>query len=257
MISTQSLKINLDSLYLLLRKELKLRYKGSVIGYLWAILNPLCFAAVYFVAFKIIMRFDQEDYAIKLIIALFPWMWIVSSLVQGTNSIRNNFSLVKKVSFNYSLLPLSNILHDTIHFIFCLPIIMSFIWYVDGSFYLSWLWQIPLMMFIQIIFLLPVVMFLSSLNVFITDIEHMVSLSVSMLFFLTPIIYPITIVPTQYLIFYKFNLIAVLIENWRSLFLEGTLDYGWLFLVFIISLVLLFFSYKFFVRKSKLFGEVL
>ena len=84
--------VNLNILFLLLKKELKLRYYGSVIGFIWSILNPLCFAAVYFVAFKVIMRFDQDNYAMSLIIALFPWMWIVNSLVQGTNSVRNNFS---------------------------------------------------------------------------------------------------------------------------------------------------------------------
>ena len=78
-----------------------------------------------------------------------------------------------------------------------------------------------------------------------------------MLFFLTPIIYPITIVPAKYLIFYKFNLIAVLIENWRLLFFEGTLDYGPILFIFLISLISLLFTYKFFLKKAKLFGEVL
>ena len=104
MLNLRPLILKRDILLLLLRKEFRLRYKGSAIGYLWAILNPLCFAAVYFIAFKVILRFGQENYAIQLIVALFPWMWIVNSLVQGTNSIRNNLSLVKKVSFNYVIL---------------------------------------------------------------------------------------------------------------------------------------------------------
>lgn len=249
--------VNLNILFLLLKKELKLRYYGSVIGFIWSILNPLCFAAVYFVAFKVIMRFDQDNYAISLIIALFPWMWIVNSLVQGTNSVRNNFSLVKKIRFNYTMLPLSNILHDIIHFIFCIPIVIGFIIYVDGDLFISWFWQLPIMIIIQLALLFPIILFLSSLNVFIKDIEYMVSLAVSILFFLTPIIYPISIVPAKFLIFYKFNLFAVLIDNWRSMFLKGELDYIWLLAVFLISVVLTFFSYKYFTNKSKFFGEVL
>ena len=249
--------VSLNILFLLLKKGLKLRYYGSAIGYIWSILNPLCFAAVYFIAFKVIMRFDQDNYAISLIIALFPWMWIVNSLVQGTNSVRNNFSLVKKIRFNYSMLPLSNILHDIVHFIFCIPIIIGFIMYVDGNLFLSWFWQVPIMIIVQLTLLFPIILILSSLNVFIKDIEYMVSLAVSILFFLTPIIYPISIVPAKYLIFYKFNLFAVLIDNWRSMFMKGELDYIWLLAVFLISIILIFFSYKYFINKSRLFGEVL
>ena len=249
--------VNLNILFLLLKKELKLRYYGSAIGYIWSILNPLCFAAVYFIAFRVIMRFEQDNYAMSLIIALFPWMWIVNSLVVGTNSVRNNFALVKKISFNYTMLPLSNILHDIVHFFFCIPIIIGFIIYVDGNLFVSWFWQLPIMIIVQLALLFPIILFLSSLNVFIKDIEYMVSLGVSILFFLTPIIYPISIVPAKYLFVYKLNLFAVLIDNWRSMFMNGELDYIWLSAIFLMSVILIFFSYKYFINKSKLFGEVL
>ena len=95
-INLENKLIFFQTLYFLVQKELKVRYKGSFLGYLWAILNPLAFAFVYYLAFSIIMRFDIENYPIILITALFPWGWIVSSLVQGTLSFRTNSNLIKK-----------------------------------------------------------------------------------------------------------------------------------------------------------------
>jgi len=250
-------KIFFQILYFLVLKEFTLRYKGTLFGYLWTILNPLTFALIYFVAFKLIMRFEIENYGIILLTAMFPWFWINTSMVQGTTSFRQNSSLIKKIKFNYMTMPLSNILHDAIHFFFSLPIIFFFIYYSDMSFHLSWLWQIPLLFIVQILFLFPIVLVLSVLNVFIKDAEYIVSLLLTMIFFLTPIIYLESMVPESYQIFVQFNPFNILISNWRSLFVDGAINYQELFLFLFFITFLAFIARKIYLKYKIYFSEYL
>lgn len=246
-----------QTLYFLVQKELSVRYKGSFLGYLWAILNPLAFALVYFIAFSLVLRFDIENYPIILITALFPWVWISTSLVQGSLSFRSNSNLIKKIHFNYILLPLSNILHDSIHFILSVPIIFLFLMLNNFDFYFSWIWQIPLMVLVQVCFLLPLVLVLSILNVFLRDVEHMINVILSLLFFLTPIVYPISLVPDEYLSIYNINPLIIIIENWRSIFFNGIIDYLDIFILTLISIIVTFFARFFFIRYRMKFAEYL
>ena len=74
-----------ELLGLLVLKELRLRYKSSVLGYIWAVANPFAFAVVYYVAFKLIMRVDVPNYSIILLTGMFPWLWFTTSMINGTN----------------------------------------------------------------------------------------------------------------------------------------------------------------------------
>src|ERR1017187_10114811 len=100
-----------EVVYLLVLKELKVRYKSSFFGYLWALANPFAFALVYYIAFKVIMRVQMPNYSIFLLTAMFPWIWLTNSIVQASGSLRNNASLIKKVNLSCAVLPLSNVAH--------------------------------------------------------------------------------------------------------------------------------------------------
>jgi len=188
---------------ILLQKDLKVRYKRSVLGYFWALLNPLAYASVYYIVFNLIMRFDIPNYPIFLLTALFPWVWITNSLINGTLVFKNNSSLIKKANLKKIVLPLSSTAHETMHFIFSLPIIFIFIFYANLDFYFSWIWQIPLLIITQYYFLSSIVIIFSILNCYVNDIEYMVGIFLSLFFFLTPIVYSIEMVPQKYLFFYE------------------------------------------------------
>lgn len=213
-----------ELLLMLVAKDLKVRYKQSLLGYMWAVANPLAFATVYFVAFKLVMRVQVENYAVFLLSGMFPWLWLTNSVVQGTGCFRANPSLVKKVRMDRRVLPLASAVHEMTHFFFALPVLGLFLAVSGEGLHLSWLWQVPLMMALQLAFVFPLALLLGLANVFVRDVEHLVGVSLQLLFFLTPIVYPARLVPPEYAAALYLNPLAPLIRAWRSIFLDGRLD---------------------------------
>ncbi|MCB1190629.1 MAG: ABC transporter permease [Leptospiraceae bacterium] len=253
----RSVQHSFELLYLLVLKELKIRYKNSFLGYLWAIANPIAFALVYYFAFKLIMRVQLQNYSVFLLTGLFPWAWISNSLIRGTTCYKNNAFLIKKVKVNIAILPLSIVFYEMIHFFLALPILMLFLKFTENIFFFEWLWQIPLMILLQLNFIYPIVLISSLVNSYIHDIEYIIGIFLSLLFFLTPIVYPISMIPPKYLVYFKSNPLALLIKNWRSTFFSGYINsndyFITLFIAFIFS-ILAFLVY----RKSHFkLGELL
>lgn len=247
-----------ELLYLLVLKDIKVRYKNSVLGYLWAVINPFAFAFVYWLAFKFIMRLEMHNYSIFLIVGMFPWIWLSAGVTQATRSFQNNSSLVKKVNMNRAVLPLSSIVQEMIHFIFALPVIAAFLVFAGGlSLHWSWLWQIPLMMAVQLAFAYPLGLTLGLLNVFVHDIEYLVGIGFALLFFATPIVYPIDMVPAEYRRYFELSPLHNLVDSWRSVVFQGTLNPEGLWLTLGYSAafwVVAYFAYR---RWAPRIGEVL
>lgn len=217
----RALRQNTELLYLLVSKELKVRYKNSVLGYLWAVANPLAFAVVYYVAFKMIMRVPMPNYSIFLLAGLFPWVWLTNSIAHATGSYRNNTSLIKRVTLPRAILPLSNVAHEMVHFCFALPVLALFVIAAGNQLFLSWLWLLPLMVLLQFALVYPVALMFALLNVYVRDVEYLVGIGLSLMFFLTPIVYPLSMVPEKYQWYFSLSPLAALIDCWRGVLLEG------------------------------------
>lgn len=218
-----------DLIYLLVLKDLKVRYKSSLLGYVWAVANPLIFAFVYWIAFKFVMRVQMANYSIFLLTGMFPWIWLSAGVTQATKTYQANTSLVKRVNLNRSILPLSAIASEMVHFLFALPVIVFFLAISGigvgiGTLHLSWLWQVPLLIVLQLAFMYPLALILAISNVFVRDIEYLVGVMFSALFFATPMVYPLDMVPAEYRAYFAANPLHSLIQGWRSVLLEGTLS---------------------------------
>src|SRR5438309_2354350 len=111
-----------ELLYLLVLKDLRVRYKNSFLGYLWALANPLAFTLVYYVAFEVILKTVVPNFALYLVFGMFPWSWLMNALVQSTGAYRGNPSLVRRVPLPLSILPLSTVVQHMVHFVLALPI---------------------------------------------------------------------------------------------------------------------------------------
>jgi lipopolysaccharide transport system permease protein len=216
-----------ELLWILVRKDLKVRYKSSVLGYLWALANPFALAFVYWVAFKYVMRVQMENYSLYLISGIFPWLWLSAGITQATRSYQNNASLVKKVRIPRAVLPLANVVQEMVHFLCALLVIIAFV-VVAGELqvHASWLWQLPLMLAVQLAFVYPVALLFATSNVYVHDIEHLVGIAFGMLFFLTPMVYPISMVPEALRGYFALNPLHALMDSWRGVFLAGTLEAG-------------------------------
>jgi len=217
----------LELLYLLVKKELKVRYKNKFLGYVWALANPFAFAFVYWIAFKFIMRLEIENYSLYLITGMFPWVWLSASMVAGTRSFVANASLIKKAPLPRAILPLGNVVQEMVHFAFALPVIIAFLWFA-GEIRPSapWIWQVPLLLALQLAFVYPLALGLALANVYVRDIEYLVGIGLSLMFFATPMVYPITMVPEAYRRYFELNPLHGLMQSWRSVFLQSTLDFN-------------------------------
>jgi lipopolysaccharide transport system permease protein len=215
-----------ELLYLLVIKELKVRYKRSVIGYAWAIANPILFSLVYWVSFKFIMRVQMENYIVYILMGMFPWGWLSQSVIQGTGSFTNNLSLVRRTSLPKLILPLSNVIQEMVHFIFTIPVVYFFILTTGGCINpLTLLWQIPLMLLLQVAFVFPLTIICAVLNVYVRDIQYLVGILFSIFFFITPMVYPLSMVPLTYQQYFKINPVYWLIDSWRIIFSGGVLPF--------------------------------
>jgi len=247
-----------DLIIVLIQKEMKVMYGNNVLGYLWSIANPLAFATVFFIAFKVVMRIEMENYPLFLIAGLFPWQWFSHSVnFSPMLFLGENGPIIKKVNFPRNIIPLVMVLRDTIHFILSIPVILLFLLIYHKLPSISWIYGVPLLLCIQFLMIYGISLILSSINLFFRDMEKLVSLLMTFVFYFTPIIYPVSMIPEKYQYLINFNPLAPLIINWKNLFLHGTLDSVYLVLSLAYSIVFFMVGHLIYKKLSWRFAEVL
>lgn len=245
-----------DLLLVLTQKEIKLRYKSSWLGYAWSIANPLAFAFLYYVAFRIFMRVDIPQYALFLIAGLFPWQWLSNSTGVAPSIFLGNATLLKKVRFPRNTLVAATVLNDGIHFVLSIPVILGFLLAYGSAPSWSWLIGIPLLVLAQFMLVYGLALAIASLNLFFRDLERLTALLVTIVFFLTPIIYSESMIPARYRMLLHVNPVAPLILSWRQLFLSGTLTWSLIVAGYVYALAALAVGSLIYQKLSWKFGEV-
>lgn len=221
---SHTLRHYVDLIVVLTHKELEVRYKSSYLGYLWSLAHPLAYALVFFLVFKVFMRIEMENYALFLIAGLFPWQWFSNSTVFSPRLFINNDSIIKKVNFPRSTIPFSAVFQDMIHFVLSIFVIMVFLFVYGKAPSLAWVYGVPLLLVVQFLMAWGLALALSSMNVFLRDIERLSAILVTLLFYCTPVLYPAAMVPEKYKLILYLNPVTPVILAWRELFLNGTLD---------------------------------
>lgn len=247
----------IDLVVVLTQKEIKVRYKSSFLGYLWSVAHPLAFAFVFFIAFKVVMKIQMEDYALFLIAGLFPWQWLATSVTVSPTVFLGNASIVKKVNFPRNIIPLVTVLNDMIHFVLSIPVIVLFMFIYDRSPSISWLYGIPLLLGIQFLMTYGISLVVSSTNLFFRDLERLTTIFMTLFFYFTPIIYPETMIPEKYRALLNLNPLAPLMISWRNLFLNGALDPASLMVSLAYSIFAFVAGYLMYRKLSWRFAEVL
>jgi len=213
-----------ELLYLLTLRELKLRYQDTVFGFLWSLIRPLLQGAVLYVVLSKFIRIDVEDYGLVLLVGLFPWTWFQTSLTIAVASFASNGALIKKVYFPRFVLPLSTVMNNGVQYAVSIPVL--FVLLAIGGYTPDWTWiiGIPYLLAVQAVLIMGLVLFIASLDVYFRDLEHLTDVFVGLIwFYLTPVIYPLSIVPDKYHDWMLLNPMTALIEGWRDLFLDGRL----------------------------------
>ena len=185
---------------ILVARDLKARYRGSVLGFFWSFVNPLLLLLVYSFVFIYIMPRgelmgdDLDPYAVFLFCGLLPWTWFAASLSDGANVLILNGNLIKKVMFPAEILPVVSVLSNMVHFLFGLPILVGFLIFYSirpGLIELVWF---PVVVAAQFILTLGFAMVLAALTVHFRDIKDLLANLLTLWFFATPIIYPMALI---------------------------------------------------------------
>ena len=215
-----------DLLVVLVVKEFRVRYKSTFLGYVWSVLQPLAFALVYYVVFKLIMRIRMSNFALFLITGLFAWQWFGNSVVAANGFFLASGSLIKKVKFPRAFLVAAGVLNDAIHFVVSVPVILAFMLAHHRYPTVSWIWLLPLLLLVQGLFTYGLSLAVATCNLFFRDLERLMVIFTMMWFFLTPILYPADMVPTRVRTLYLYgNPMACITACWRSMFLAQPTSY--------------------------------
>jgi ABC-type polysaccharide/polyol phosphate export permease len=214
-----------DLLIAVTARDLRVRYQGTFLSFVWWIARPLAMGLVLYFALGRVLRFEVPGvpYSMFLISALFPWYWFSSSMSQATGSFVGNGGLLKKVRFPKLILPLSAVFFNTVQFLLTLPVLALFAFFAGINPSVTWIVGIPLLLALQLVLLIGLGTLLASLNVFFRDLGPMLDVVLLLMFYMSAIIYPLDRVPPRFLPILRLNPVAPLIDSWRNLILRGDL----------------------------------
>lgn len=203
-----------ELIWALALKEIKVRYKRSVLGFLWALLNPALMMVVLTLVFSTIMRFNVPHYAIFLLSVLLPWTFFSQSLSYAVDSIVGNAELIKKVAVPKLVFPMAAVVSNVINLLLSLIPLAILVPLLRHPFYWTWVF-LPVPMLALIIFTMGITFFFATANVYYRDVAHIVQIILSAWFYLTPIIYSVDMLPAKYHWIFKLNPIIYVVNGFR------------------------------------------
>jgi ABC-type polysaccharide/polyol phosphate export permease len=211
-----------ELIWALALKELRVRYKRSFLGFLWALLHPLLMMIVYTIVFSTIFRRQIPNYPIFLISGLFPWTFFSQSLSYSVSSIIGNSALLKKVCVAKSVFPVAAVLSSLINFLFSLVPLALLILVLGHPFYRT-LFYFPVPLFCLLMAALGFGFFFTTANVFFRDVAHIIQIVISAWFYFTPIIYTLDFIAPKYHILFRLNPMLYIINGFHLAVYYGML----------------------------------
>lgn len=252
--TTNTVFSHLHALRLLIVRELSGRYKGTMLGVLWLFLQPLIMVLVYSFVFSVIMKVripgmeNSYHFGLYLMAAMMPFTAFQDAILSASNSLFVNSSLLHKSTLPPILLPLVPMLSTVVTEVVALVIIIIATYFLLGqaSYYLLLL---PFLIVVRLVFSLAIGYAVAILSVFIQDLRQALGLLLTMLLFLTPIFYPVEMIPANFVVFNDFNPMFHLLDGYRALIIRGEMPGQGLYYTAGFSLFLLAFS-VFFYQKT-------
>lgn len=252
-----------ELIFTLAKRELLSRYKGSVLGLIWAVLTPVVMIAIFTFIFAGIFgaRFGANDsnwdYALYLFCGLLPWTMFQETLQQSSSTIITHANLVKRVVFPLETLPVAQALAALGNQLFATIALLIATLLIRHQLSVT-IVLFPLLLIPQLLFALGAAWLLASLGVFLRDIAQGVTLLLMAWMYLTPIIYPESIVPLQFRPFINYNPFTPLVRSYRRIFLDGMLpDWSGLGYFAVVAVIVFVFGYWWFARTRKNFADVI
>lgn len=240
-----------------IKKEIRGKYKKSMLGILWSFLNPLLMLMVYAIIFPIILKSPEKNYVMFLMCALIPWNFFTTVLTQGASTVVTNGNILKKVYFPREILPISIVTSGLINFLISCIIIFIFLIFT-GIGFSKYILLLPIMIAVEYILLLGITFILSSVTVYLRDLEHIIGVVIQALFYATPIVYSFSMIPESFKWVFKLNPMAYVIQGYRDVLYYQTMpDLAGIGGIALLSVIILIVGYMIFNKLQKNFAEEL
>ena len=204
----------------LVLRNLRVRYKGSVLGFFWAFLNPLLTMLVFYIVFSRVIKIQIKQYPLFLLSALLPWTCFAASLTDAAGCIIDNANLVKKVYFPREILPISYVLSNFINFLFSLAILLPIL-VICRLPHPGFIYFLPMILAIHVLFTAGLALFFSCANVYFRDVGQMLNVLLMFWFYLTPVVYPLEMVPQKFYHLYQLNPMTLVVGMYRRVLFSG------------------------------------
>lgn len=265
---TDQLSIKLSLLTTLVRRDLDARYKGSILGNLWPLLNQLVQLLIYIYVFSIVLQVkldiqgmpqdSQLTFGLWLFAGLVPWFAFTNGLTQASTSVVTQPNLVKKVVFPLGLLPLVPIFSAFIESLFGLILLITTV-VLSSQTLNQTLWLLPLVWLSQLLLTAGLGYWTAGLTVFLRDIPQSLGVVLNLWFYLTPIVYPLSKIPQSWQVWISWlNPLTAIVETYRDLVLVGEIQHGGELATASIAAIILFSSGLWFYRRLRpAFADVL
>jgi lipopolysaccharide transport system permease protein len=240
-------------------REIKIRYKQSLLGGLWAILQPLSVAIIFSIIFSFFIKVptDGVPHLVFYYAALFPWTFFANAVTTGSNSLIANLNLVTKIYFPREILPLAGVMAALFDFIIASLVYVGLAFLYGVSVGPSII-LLPLLIIFQLLLIIAVTLFLAALNVFYRDIRFVVPLGLQIYMYSTPLIYPVSTVPEKIVPFYMLNPMASLIHSYRAILVHGQWpEPVYLGSAFLVSVAFLLTAYAWFNKAARSFADLI
>ena len=200
----------------LVKKDLRGRYKGSVLGFLWTFINPLLQLVVYTVVFSYILKANIDRYYLYLFVALIPWIFFSSALTVGASSVVAQKDLIKQIYFPRMVIPISYVTSCFVNMLLCFIVIFAVILFTGAGLNPLALLTLPIVMAVEYVMALGIALIASAVTVYFRDLEHILGIISMMWMYMTPIMYDKSIVPERLLPVFNLNPMTHVIECYRT-----------------------------------------
>jgi len=246
-----------DLLRELIERDIKLRYRGSLLGILWTLLNPLAELLVLIFVFKLVLRVDIPNYPPYLFTGLIVYSWFQTSVNFATLSVVGSRELVRRPGVPAAILPIVTVASNLVHFVLSLPILLGLL-VLSHIPFTSALVALPFLVALEFVFILGCAYPVATVHVWFRDTQHVLRIALQLLFYLTPVFYEAGSAPERVQWFYRINPMAQMIDAYRAVLLRGELPnlFGILYLI-VVSGGLLLLGLTWFRKASYRFPDEL
>lgn len=247
-----------DMIKSLVKRDLRGKYKGSVLGFLWTFINPLCQIIVYIIVFSMIVRNNMDRFYVYIIVGMIPWFFFDTSLRQGSGCVRYQGEMIKKIYFPREVLPLACVTSNFINMLFCFILVFAVLIFSGIGVSVRALFFLPVVMIVEYVMALGFTLAISAATVYFKDLEHIVTVILMAWIYLTPILYSFDIIPEKIVWIFKINPMAHVIEAYHSVLYWKQVPTGMGLLYSIVfAVVILILGEFIFARLNDNFAEEL